>query len=286
MQDRCRVHAGALFALLAGLLVLAPIGARAGIVSMDIAEMADHAGQVITGTVTGIRSYWADSPRRIESEVTFAQVAYHKGELSDSGSTFRLIVPGGTVGEMSMRIGCAPSFTVGDKWLLFLLPEYRTFPVVGLSGGAFRVETDVDGVDRIFRANGAPVVGIDASSAVHLTESHRATTSARLIEANGVRLRLSPEPAQPTRAMSHEEFVAQIQPILDASYEHGLTGPAGRRVTVAYTPVPLIQSHTDASGSGRETASDGRMIERIGAQPREVTDTARRGDDVQRGPGR
>ena len=44
----------------------------------------------------------------------------------------------------------APAFAAGEKWILFLLPTYKTFPVVGLSHGAFRVPTDTDGVERVF----------------------------------------------------------------------------------------------------------------------------------------
>ncbi len=213
--------------------------ARAGnVVPMSAEGLADLAGQVIVGRVTAVRSYWADRPRRIESEITFIEVTYLKGALATSGDTFALVVPGGTVGETTMRIGCAPVFAVGEKWGLFLLPTYKTFPVVGLTQGAFRVVTDGSGVDRVFDADAAPLAGVGVDGLIRATGVH-APAESRLREAD--RIHLVPQAAivSEAQAVSLPEFVKQLRPILDASRDHQLKQPAGRREVVSYTAVPL-----------------------------------------------
>lgn len=171
------------------------------VVPMSVATMADHAGQVITGDVVALRSYWIDEPRRIETEVTFAGVTYLKGAPADADGTFTLRVPGGTIGDLQMRIEGAPRFAAGETWLLFLLPTYKTFPVVGIDQGAYRVVHDADGVDRVHRG-GLP-------------------------------------DGEPQPALSYAQFAGQIAPILDASRDHGLTEPAGRPAPVRHEAVPL-----------------------------------------------
>jgi hypothetical protein len=173
------------------------------VVPMTVATMADHAGQVITGDVASLRSYWVDQPRRIETEITFSGVGYLKGAPADADGSFILRVPGGAIGDLQMRIEGAPQFAVGESWVLFLLPTYRTFPVVGIAQGAYRVVRAADGVHRVYRGALA-VAGVGAEA-----------------------------------APSYDQFVKQITPILDASRDHGLTEPAGRPVPVRQVAVPL-----------------------------------------------
>ncbi|MFQ5591011.1 MAG: hypothetical protein ACE5HE_07615 [Phycisphaerae bacterium] len=212
---------------------------------MSLATLSDHAGQVIVGTVQSVRSYWADSPRRIESEITLAQVVYLKGALPGSEPTFTLIVPGGSVGQTHMQITDAPTFGVGEEWILFLLPTYKTFPVVGLSQGALRVLTDASGVKRVTSASAHPLKGIDqrgfayfASSPVKMSEANAPKT----VGAVDLRQAQTVTRATGVQGMPLDEFLAMLQPILDGSADHNLTEPAGRRVLVDYVPVPLAQS--------------------------------------------
>lgn len=188
---------------LIGAALCASVSFASSVVPMTVATMADHAGQVITGDVAGTRSYWADEPRRIETEVTFTGVGYLKGAPANADGTFTLRVPGGTIGDLRMRVEGTPEFVVGETWVLFLLPTYRVFPVVGLDQGAYRVVRSADGVDRVYRG-GRAVHGPDAEAAV-----------------------------------SYDRFVKQITPILDASRDHGLTEPAGRPALVPHRAVPL-----------------------------------------------
>jgi hypothetical protein len=186
------------------------------IAPLSVTTMADHSGQVIAGDVLEVRSYWTGTPRRIESEVTFANVTYLKGALPTSGRVFTLTVPGGAVGDMEMRIEGAPRFEVGESWVLFLLPAYRTFPVVGLSQGAFRIVTGVDGVERV-EQGGRFVTGFDEDGFV----------------------RVASRPETVDAGLSYADFADLIEPALRASRDHALIEPAGRPLAVRYTPVPL-----------------------------------------------
>lgn len=248
--------------------------ARAGnVVPMSVEALADLAGQVIVGRVATVRSYWADAPRRIESEITFAEVTYLKGALATSGDTFSLVLPGGTVGETTMRIGCAPVFAVGEKWVLFLLPTYQTFPVVGMTQGAFRVVADGLGVERVFDAEAAPLAGVGADGLIRATGS-QAPAASRLREAHRVSLVPQGVIASEGQAVSLADFVKQLQPILATSRDHQLEQPAGRRELVSYTAVPLRAiGHAMPEGARAPQRQRGVHVElplREDGPPREV----------------
>ena len=222
--------------------------AASTVVPMNLETLADHAGQVIVGHVADVRSYWADPggpERRIESEVTFHQVEYLKGALRNSTSVFTLTIPGGTVGDVRMQVCCAPSFAAGDKWILFLLPAYRTFPVVGLYQGAFLVRPDDEGIERVYRARHdalQPITGIDADDFVRLAAGTRNTVQEHLVAANRIRFNPEAVSAEPAAAMPYEDFVAQIRPLVDNSRSYALVRPSGHRILVDYNPASLKRS--------------------------------------------
>lgn len=211
---------------LAALTLCLPASAAlaASVVPMTVATLADHAGQVVSGEVTAVESYWTGRPARIESRVTFESVSYLKGAHPGAGDTFALTVPGGRVDTFEMRLEGAPRFEVGQSWLLFVLPAYRTHPVVGISQGAFRIARDADGVERVER-DGRAVLGLDGQGFVRLADAARAEGDA-------------PHPAALTRG----EFVELVAPILAASRDHALAEPAGRRLPVRYTPGTLQEA--------------------------------------------
>lgn len=231
---------------LLGLIAVTGTAQASTVVPMTVETLADHAGQVIVGTVASVRSYWADNPRRIESEVTFEQVEYLKGILPDAADEFTLIVPGGTVGEVRMALCCAPQFNVNEKWVLFLLPSYKTFPVVGLYQGSFLVQADADGIERIsHRRHGAlePVTAVGADGYLQHSVRHGSSAHAHLQAAHNIRLKDDPAGAQNAAALTYAEFVDLLRPVLAASRDHELTQPAGQRVLIDYSrTVPLKPS--------------------------------------------
>jgi hypothetical protein len=245
---------------------------------MPAARLADLAGQVLCGRIVEVRSYWADNPRRIESEVVLHGVEYWKGGPPQPGDSFRLVVPGGQVGDTGQRVCCTPEFRVGQRWVLFLLPEYRSFPVAGLWQGAFQLVPDAQGVERVVQGGALPVAALQADGFFRaLPASDRAHGSSHAIAADNARLVEPRQPllaadgdataasaAAPAAALSLDDFRAALQPILAASRQHELTGPAGRRVLVQYRPVPL---RTSGPASPLDPARLPAALEAVAEQP-------------------
>ncbi len=219
--------------------------AASTVADMTAAEIADHAGQVIEGVVTSTRSYWTASPtggpdrRRIETEIVLSDVTYWKGRHRGAGDSFTLILPGGTVGQTQMRLCCTPQLEVGQRWILCLLPEYKTYPVVGLWQGAFEVREDLDGTQRVYQASAFPIAGLDDDGAFVAAQPVSADARGNLLHANNVRVMPARDNAPPAQAMTLNEFKATMQPILKASRDHRMKRPAGRRVPVNYTKTTL-----------------------------------------------
>ena len=248
----------------AAVLALVASTATAGtVVPMNLEALADHAGQVLVGRVMSVRSYWVDSGapgRRIESEVIFEQVEYFKGALGDSTPTFALVVPGGTIGETRMRVCSAPRFAAGDKWVLFLLPTYRTFPVVGLYQGAFLVRTDANGVERVYQVRHetpARVVGFDPEGFIQVAGRRRTSPHEHLVGADNAVLKAEAERTGAAEAVSYQDFVTRVRSAVTHSRDHHLDEPAGRPERVHHRGEPLLQAPADCSAGALD--ANGRL---------------------------
>lgn len=232
----------ALAAAAASFLAAPAHACTASPMSMDV--MADHAAQVVIGEVTMIRSYWTEDGRAIESEITLTGVEYLKGRRADSRSVMTLKVPGGTVGSITMRLCCVPEIQAGERYAMFLLPEYRTYPTVGMAQGLFKIERDEDGRDRVLSANGLAIAGLDQQG-MPFTIVQRGSELARtrLVGENGAALRVDAmapgEKAAPVRPMALDAFKTQLRPILARSRAHAFDGQAGRRIAVELRPTTL-----------------------------------------------
>jgi hypothetical protein len=234
-----------LLALAAGLAGWA-VAQASTVIPMSVATLADNAGQVIVGRVAAVRCYRADNPRRIESEVMLEGVEYLKGRLADSSDRFTLIVPGGEVDKLRMTVCCAPDLRIGEKWMLFLLPTYHTFPVVGIFQGAFLIKADKDGVERVIsRTHGreTSVAGIGADGFVQYVADAAADARDYLVGADNMRL-VTPD-AQKAEPIAFADFVTQLAPVLAASRDHQLKAPAGRPEIVELRAVPLQYSRME-----------------------------------------
>lgn len=264
---RLLTHTCAAFAICIALL--ASPAFASSVMPMSLPQLADHTGQAFVGTVASVRSYWTGDPKRIESQVTFQQVEYLKGKLPDASDTFELTVPGGEVDGIGMRVTDAPVFEPGQKWILLILPTYRTFPVSGLYQGAFRVVLDKAGKERI--ATGPhnhlqQVLAIDDSGFIQMRSEHQLQAADHLRESDGVTL--APDTTLPRQAMSLDAFVAQLRPILNASKQHSLTEAAGRRIVESARAVPLKLSAYELQRRGADPPEEpAANLRANGAQP-------------------
>ena len=143
--------------LLVCLFCLCSSADGSSVVRLSLPDIADHSGQVVRGKVASLQSYWtaAYGSRTIETKITLESVSCFKGQRSVS-TLFEFTMPGGTVGDITMRIAGAPEFKQGEEWVLFLLPEWKSFPTVGLYQGAYQL---VDGT--VVDGNGVPVSNSD-----------------------------------------------------------------------------------------------------------------------------
>lgn len=230
-----------------GVLLMLAVASRASastVVTMNVARMGDLAAQVIVADIGEATTAWAENPRRIETTVELRNIEYLKGAYPGAPTQRTLVVPGGKIGDKRMRICCAPEFETGQRWVLFLLPTYKTFPTVGLGQGAFRIIEDTAGVAHVFQHGGLPIAGLDAETGLTYSIQPPAHVHGQLAGAP-THLRIVDRSTTPTaERMTLDAFRAAILPILDNSKNHALKQPAGARVPVVYRPVPIVRSST------------------------------------------
>lgn len=120
--------------------------ARAGAVTvapLSFDELVNESTTVVYGRVSEVRGQWSDDRRRIDSLVTIEVVGRYKGS---PGETLTFTVPGGQVGRYLNLVPGAPSFTPGDRAVLFLTSRGPRLPITtGFTQGIYRVTTDARG---------------------------------------------------------------------------------------------------------------------------------------------
>lgn len=213
---------------------------------VSIRWLADHAAQVIVCDVAAVQSHWTEGRKRIESQVTLDQLDYLKGGPDVPLDTITLTFPGGTVGDTTMRVGGTPDLGVGQRWLIFLQPEYRTYPAAGMEQGIFRIRADADATPRVFACDGRPVTSIDERG-VPLSAVPAPSTRSTPVPV-GVRGHVRVHAINPTErsapahavAMTLHDFADRIAPTLRASRVYDVSQPVGRYIPTELTPVPLV----------------------------------------------
>jgi len=112
------------------LLALAPAG-WALVPRMDLPALVQQSKAVIVGTVTGKRSRWEENGGMIYTYVTVRVEQVVAGAVGRPVITIKC--PGGTVGDITCEVSDVPSFSVGERAILFLRDEF--FSVVGWRQG-------------------------------------------------------------------------------------------------------------------------------------------------------
>lgn len=118
------------------LLLCAALPAQATDVEvMPLSKVVSLSGSVAWGTIESTTARWADGHHEIETVLHLVDVEFIKGQGPE---TWDLVVPGGTLDGWTMRVQGAPEFDAGQRWMFFLLPEWKTHPCVGIWQGAYR----------------------------------------------------------------------------------------------------------------------------------------------------
>lgn len=113
-------------------------------------ELVTRAQSIFVGEVINRRSIWESGAngRVIITQVTLKVDDVWKGSV---GPITRLEFLGGTVDDVTFEVSGIPTFTIGQRDVLFVSAEARAIsPLVGFMYGRLRIERDAtSGVDRV-----------------------------------------------------------------------------------------------------------------------------------------
>jgi hypothetical protein len=134
-----------------------PAGAMV-VVKRDFPDLVARAEQIVIGTVSAIREE-PDSSGTPYTLVTFSDLSVLKG---DGDSTLTLRFYGGTAGGVELRIPGMPTFTLGERDVLFVAGNGpNVCPLVGVWQGRFYVRFDPTlGTDVVEDSNHQPLFGV------------------------------------------------------------------------------------------------------------------------------
>ncbi len=200
---------------------ITPVASATSVRPMPMAEICSLSGHVCWATVESITPRWADGHHEIESVVRLSGIQYLKG---DGPSTAEWIIPGGTLDGFTMAVEGAPSFAVGERWMLFLLPQWRVHPCAGIWQGAFQEIATPQG--RIIVGSAGMVTGLGADGHTKYGAStDRGVTAA---EWNAIIAPLCVA-ASPNAAATSVKARADVTTL----------GPLGDRVWVSHIATPM-----------------------------------------------
>jgi len=160
--------------LLLACIAVVPGGAtfsRASLLrAMSLAELAQASDRVVVGNVVGVNAAWDLQHRKIISTIEVDVDETWKGQAGVN-RRIAIVQPGGSVGDIEMTVHGMPSFSVGERALLFLQGHGR-FQVVGMSQGKRSLAWD--DVDKRWLVESPETEGvIDVGSRVSLRQAKR-----------------------------------------------------------------------------------------------------------------
>jgi hypothetical protein len=107
------------------------------VIKMDTPELTEKAKQIVIGHVVNMQSEWTQDRAKIFTYVTVQVEEYVKGT---GNLEVTVKIPGGSVGDITLRVSDIPEFTVGEKVLLFLTDEYTDYcDLMGLFQGKYTI---------------------------------------------------------------------------------------------------------------------------------------------------
>jgi hypothetical protein len=123
----------AMLAPVAALAISAPVSASL-ILALDLPTLVTRADQISVVDVVSSKAAWNAEHDRIVTTIDVTVVDCWKGTAAP-GSHVQIVQPGGTVGELTMRIDGLPHFAPGERALLFLRGKAEHASVVGMAQG-------------------------------------------------------------------------------------------------------------------------------------------------------
>jgi hypothetical protein len=122
------------------LLVATPPGRASLVPAMDLVDLTENASRVVLGEVVSVRSAWDRGRRYIYTTVELQVAEVWKG-ATPAGGRLKMVQPGGSVGDIEMRVFGLRSLREGERAVLFLGPGDPAW-TVGLGQGQRPVRFD------------------------------------------------------------------------------------------------------------------------------------------------
>ena len=141
-------------------LFAAPTARALSVIPPTFAELVAESESIVRAEVTALRSaHDGDSPGRpIRTYVTFEVVRALKG-VTPAADTLTLVFLGGTVGPDTLSIPGMPAFSLGDREILFVARNGKTYcPLIAAGHGRYRILRDAATQrDYVARENRTPL---------------------------------------------------------------------------------------------------------------------------------
>jgi hypothetical protein len=165
------------------------------VVERDFPELVERAESIVAGTVSDVRNAQKESGVPV-TLVTIAELSVLKG---DAAGAITLEFYGGITGEYAVRVPDMPTFTAGDRVVLFIAGNGKNVcPLVGVWQGSFRVRFDEAlGTDIVTTNGGTPLGGIVGNQVRRLESDGGGAATALTLD--GFRQLIADELANPSR---------------------------------------------------------------------------------------
>jgi hypothetical protein len=112
-------------------LLLPSLAAASLVEAIDLAAMTAQADRIVVAQVLSAESEWDSSHQTIHTRFQIKVEEVWKGSAAER---VVIVQPGGSVGDVEMRVHGMPEFSIGEKAVLFLAGKSAS-RVVGMSQG-------------------------------------------------------------------------------------------------------------------------------------------------------
>jgi hypothetical protein len=128
---------------LAAALIAFPAGRAAAslVLAMDITDLTQRADHIAVADVVSVRSDWDAQHKKIITMIDLQVVESWKGGAAPA-SHITVLQPGGTVGDITMKVFGVPEFTQGERSLFFLRGNQAAAGVIGMTQGKRALQRD------------------------------------------------------------------------------------------------------------------------------------------------
>lgn len=160
-------------------LTLVPVTGWASLVMFqNIQDLVAKSDRVVVGEVISVDAAWDAERKRIYTTALVQVAESWKGGMPPAGR-LKIVQPGGSVGDIEMRVHGMPSFTAGERALLFLRGNDRA-AVVGMAQGKRALRRDAAGVWLVAPADLSGVLAVDQAGRVTAPPAQAAVPLDRL----------------------------------------------------------------------------------------------------------